>query len=109
MLFSCKQHYCTFFTSKYDQSNGVIEIYTATKFCDLIWFCFQDMSVESEEEQEQEELREEEEDISPSYIYIYIIIVLFIHLWQHRVRRKDFATTYIQNMFYKPKILLMTN
>ena len=45
------KHHCLQ-TNKYDQSRGDTEIYNSTKFCDLIWFHFQDMSVESEEEDE---------------------------------------------------------
>ena len=53
MLFTDKQHCLQ--TIKYDQSRGVTEIYNPTKFCDLICFRFQDMSVESEEDEEEEE------------------------------------------------------
>ena len=47
---------------RHDQSLGVMDIYTPTKCYDLIWLCFQDMSVESEEEEEEEEKEEEEEE-----------------------------------------------
>ena len=36
----------------HDQFRGDMEIYNPTKYFDLIWFCFQDMSVESEEEEQ---------------------------------------------------------
>ena len=53
LLFTGKQHCLQ--TKKYDQFHGVMEIYTPTKFCDLIWFRFHDMSIESEEEEEENE------------------------------------------------------
>ena len=50
LLCTGKQH--SLQTNKYDQSCVVMKIYTPIKFRDLIWFHFQDMSVESEEEED---------------------------------------------------------
>ena len=54
MLFACKQHCLQ--TIKYNYSRGVTEIYISTKFRYLVWFRFQDMSVESEEDDDDEQL-----------------------------------------------------
>ena len=54
LLFTAKQHCLQ--TNKYDQSCGVTKsTLLYTKFHDLMWFCFQDMSVESEEDEEDEQ------------------------------------------------------
>ena len=41
LLFTRKQHCLQI--NKHDQSGGVLKIYTLTKFCNLIWFCFQNI------------------------------------------------------------------
>ena len=51
-MFTGKQHCLQ--TNRHDQSLGVTDIYTPTKYYYLILLCFQDMSVESEEEEEEE-------------------------------------------------------
>ena len=63
-MFTGKQHCLQ--TNRHGQSLGVMDIYTPTKCYDLIWLCFQDMSVESDDEEEEEEEEDEDEHNSLS-------------------------------------------